>query len=115
MKIAPPSISTGSVVPLNNSRSNRPYVGVSISSPSKRIGSITEILSWIRMATVPFFLKASRSSRVAFCMLEPFLTKTSPFLIRKLQYQIGQFFEIEFEKLGFLCRESRFTMSEAAR
>ena len=34
---------------------------------------------------------------------------------RKLQYQIGQFFEIEFEKLGFLCRESRFTMSEAAR
>ena len=35
--------------------------------------------------------------------------------IHKLQYQIGQFFEIEFEKLGFLCRESRFTMSEAAR
>ncbi len=37
------------------------------------------------------------------------------FFFRKLQYQIGHFFEIEFEKLGFLCRESRFTMSEAAR
>ena len=36
-------------------------------------------------------------------------------MLRKLQYQIGQFFEIEFERLGFLCRESRFIMSGAAR